>query len=225
MGIVVVTPPSEAEILGVLSVAELKLNMRVSHNVEDDVFKACILAAYDWLAGPEFGWLNRTLLTTTYKLTLPGFVKEETYSNRDTGGPATRLVPTSVIEIPMPPLASVQTVKYLLDGVQTTFDAADYVVTTSSLFGMVSLAYESLWPTTIDTHPEAVEIAFTAGYGNAAAVKLKYGIVQALKLLAGDAYRNREDTYAEPRLVAVNRKIINGVTRYAGRYRIENRHA
>lgn len=224
MGLVVVTPPSEADILGVLSVAELKLNMRVTHSVEDEVFKASILAAYDWLAG-EFGWLNRTLLTTTYKLTLPGFVKEETYSNRDTGGPATRLVSTSTIEIPLPPLVSVQTVKYRLDGVQTTFDAADYVVTTSGLFGTVGLAYNSSWPSTIDTHPEAIEIAFTAGYGNAAVVKTKYGIVQAMKLLAGDAYRNREDTYAEPRLVAVNRKIINGVTRYAGRYRIENKHA
>lgn len=225
MGLVVVTPPSEAEILGVLSVAELKLNMRVTHSVEDNVFKDAILAAYDWLAGPEVGWLNRTLLTTTYKLTLPGFVKEETYSNSTIGGPATRLVPTSVVEIPLPPLAAVSGVTYLLNGVATTLDPAGYVVTKSNLFGTVGLAYDSSWPSTIDTHPEAVEISFTAGYGNAAVVKAKYGIRQALKLLAGDAYRNREDTYAEPRLVAVNRKIINGVTRYAGRYRIENKHA
>lgn len=224
MGLVVVTPPSEADILGVLSVAELKLNMRVSHSVEDEVFKACILAAYDKLAGP-LGWLNRTLLTTTYKLVLPGFVKEETYSDSTTGGPAVRYVSTSTLELPLPPLVSVQTVKYRLDGVQTTIDSADYVVATSGLFGTVGLAYESSWPSTIDTHPEAIEIAFTAGFGNSAAVKAKSGIVQALKLLAGDAYRNREDTYAEPRLVAVDRKIKNGVQFWAGGYRIVNKHA
>lgn len=225
MGLVVVTPPSEADILGVLSVAELKLNMRVSHSVEDNVFKDSIIAAYDKLAGAEFGWLNRTLLTTTYKLVLPGFVKQQTYSDATIGGPAVRYVPTSVIELPKPPLVSVSGITYRLSGTPTTLDPAEYVVSASDLFGTVGLAYNSSWPSTIDTHPEAVEISFTAGFGNSAAVKAKAGIVQALKLLAGDAYRNREDTYAEPRLVAVDRKIRNGVQFWAGGYRIENKHA
>ena len=224
MDFVVVDQPSDAEILALVSAAELKASLRITNSVEDAIATRCIRAAYDWLAG-ENGWLNRTLITTTYLAVLPGWVKPEVYSSRDTGGPATRWVRTSSFELPKPPLVSVQSVKYLADSVLETVDSADYVVSTKGLFGRVSLAHGSTWPTT-DTHPEAVQIAFTAGYGTGAQVKAKCpGIEQAILLLAADAFRNREDTYAEPRLVAVNRKIRNGVQFFAGRYRIENKHA
>lgn len=226
MGITVIAPPDEADILAILPVAKLKESMRVTHTVEDDYFRDCILEAYDWLCNPEVGWLNRTLITTTYKMTLPGLVQQQVYTSRVSGGPERLYTPSTILRIPKPPLISVQSVKYLLDGVLTTLATTEYVVVKDGLFGYIARADGVTWPTTIDAHPGAVEIAFTAGYGDGEAVKEKCrGIVRAMKLLAGDAYRNREDTYAEPRLVAVNRKIINGVTRYAGRYRIMNAHA
>lgn len=225
MNLVLVSPPASSEILALVSVADLKANLRITNSAEDTVAEQKILASYDWLAG-EFGWLNRTLITTEYKAVLPGFVNSETYYDSTKGGPTSRNVATSVIELPKPPLVSVQSVKYLASGVQETLDPAGYNVAVTSLFGTVSLASGAAWPTTIDTNSEAVEIAFTAGYGSGAQVKARCpGIVQALLLLASDAFRNREDTYAEARLVAVDRKIINGVQRFAGRYRILNDHA
>ena len=225
MEIVSVTQPDTAEILNIVSVADLKLNMRLTNSVEDDILEACILAAYDWLANPDNGWLNRSLITQEFKATLPGWQKQVWYTDRDRGGPAQQWVPTTVIELPMPPLETVDSIKYRVDDVLTTLATSEYVVTTSG-FGKIHRAANVTWPTTLDTHPEAVEIAFTAGYGDGAAVKARCpGIVQAIKLLAGDAFRNREDTYAEPRLVAVDRKIKNGVQFFAGRYRFMNNHA
>lgn len=226
MGLSLVTSPTEAEILSLLSIAQLKDNLRITHSYEDEVAKECILAAYDWLANPEYGWLNRSVLTQTLKMTLPGFQKQQVYTSSLIGGPATKWVATNTIELPRPVLRTVTSVKYLSSAAQSTLDPAGYVVTTDSLVGTITLASGASWPTSIDTNPGAVEIVYTAGFGDAAYVRRNYrGIVQALKLLASDAFRNREDTYAEPRLVAVNRKIVNGVIRYAGRYQIKNNYA
>lgn len=226
MGLTVVNYPDADDVLGILSVADMKLQMRISHDAEDAYFRRCILAAYDWLANPENGWLNRAILTTTYRMTLPGFVKQQVYTDRETGGPAYRWIPTNSIVLPMPTLQTVGSVKYLVDGTPTTLDTPGYVVTQDGLFGKIHLASGASWPTGFDVNPNAVTIEYTAGYGDADTIKERCpGLVQAMSLLAGDAYRNREDTYAEPRLVAVNRKIMNGVQFYAGRYRIINRHA
>lgn len=225
MDVVTTADVDPDEVLSIVSVAMLKKNLRISHSKEDDVAAQSILAAYDWLANPTLGWLNRALITQTYQAVLPGFQKEQTYSSRASGGPAVRWVPTSSIVLPKPPLVSVQSITYLTGGVVTTLATDQYSVKTSGTFGNVSLVYQKTWPT-VDVDDGAVKINFTAGYGDGETVKLKCpGIVQAMLMLAGDAFRNREDTYAEPRLVAVNRKVINGVTRYAGRYRILNSHA
>lgn len=224
MDYVAVTRPTEADILALVSVAEMKKSLRITHSAEDDLIGYYILAAYDWLANPENGWLNRSLITQTLKATLPGWVKSQVYS--ENGIPMKRWVPTNIIELPLPPLVSVQSVKYLASAVLETLATDQYVTNIMPLKGRIERASGVTWPTGLDTNSNAVEIAYTAGYGTGAQVKaLCPGIPHAIRLLAGDAYHNREDTYAEPRLVAVNRKIINGVTRYAGRYRINNRYA
>lgn len=225
MGLSVVTWPEEAEILKILSVEELKANLRITHVYEDQIARDCILAAYDWFANPETGWLRRAVLTATYKMSLPGFQRQEVYSSSVTGGPATRWVATPVIELPRPPLQSIASVKYLSSGSQVTLSPSSYTVTTDG-FGKLYLAAGSTWPTGVDTNPGAVEVEFVAGYGDAEDVKKRArGVVQAMKLLASDSFRNREDTYVEPRAVEVNRRIINGIVRYAGRYQIKNDHA
>ncbi len=222
-GIITISDVDPDEVQKIVSAAELRANLRISNVKEDAIAQNCILAAYDWLANPENGWLNRAILTQQYQLALPGFQREEIYSNN--GVPMKRWVPTSAIVIPKPPLVSVQSVSYSAAGADTTLDPSSYQVNKSGLFGNISLTYGKTWPA-VDAGEESVRIAFTAGYGDGATVRAKCpGIRQALILLAGDAFRNREDTYAEPRLVAVNRKIINGVQRFAGRYRIMNAHA
>jgi hypothetical protein len=225
MDVVVTTAPTGAEILAILSVAELKLNMRITHTVEDTIFSDCIMSAYDWLANPVYGWLNRAILTTSYRAYLPGFVRPQVFSNKETGGPDVMMVPTNCIRLPKPSLVSVEAVTYQKSGPQV-LDPSQYVVSKSGMFGTVSKVSTISWPTGLDPIQEAVTIDYTAGFGNGALIKSNYsGIVQAMKLLAGDIYRNREDTYAETSLRILNRAVLNGVERFAGRYRIMNAHS
>ncbi|MCW5697370.1 MAG: hypothetical protein KIS96_11650 [Bauldia sp.] len=226
------TPPTEAEVLALLSVAELKVNLRKAHSVEDGFFGDCIQEAYAYFDGPT-GWFNRSILTQTWTLRLPGFLRREWAVARD-GRPYERWVATSEIEIPKPPLQSVTRVRYRdvnLDWV-TLHDSADSPPVTSDVFhvvpgetyGKIVRLRGQAWPA-VGRHPEAVEITFVAGYGDAAAVKEQArGIVHALKLLASDFATNREATYAEPRLVAVNRKLIYGIEKAGGNYRLPPDH-
>lgn len=225
MNLELVTPPEKAEILGILSVALLKKNLRITNTAEDDIAEACILAAYNFLDGAVDGWLNRAILTQTWKLRLPGF-KRRIFNKDRFGAVAYEWVGTNIITLPLPPLQSVTSVKYMVDGTLETLDTDAYSVVTSTLFGTVQLASNTAWPTGLDDHPEAVEIEFVCGYGDHTDVlERAFNIQTAMMLLASDRFRNREDTYAEPRLVAVNRQIINGVSKYAGRYRVPNTYA
>lgn len=222
MNLKLITAPSEAEILELVSVADLKENLRIVHTKEENLIRECILEAYAWLDG-RYGWLNRAILTQEWELTNPGFTVRQSYSD-ERGMPQYRYVPTNVMEIPLSPLGEVLSVGYVTGGVSTVLPGESYTVRTSPLVGTISRAANVSWPQ-IDSGSD-VTIRFKAGWGDAAAVKANArGIIKAIRLLASDTYRNREDTYAEPRLVAVNRKIMNGLERTAGRYRIVNNHA
>lgn len=222
MSLTLVTAPTEAEILALVSVADLKLNLRISHNKEDALISECILEAYAWLDGP-YGWLNRAILTQTWVYTNPGFTRQ-IWTTDERGQPLAQNVPTNVIEIPLPPLQTLTGVDYVTGGATVTLDPSAYTVDKGSLLGTVTKVSGTSWPT-IDAGTN-ISFRFTAGWGDAAAVKSQArGLIKAIRLLASDSFRNREDTYAEPRLVAVNRKIINGVEKTAGRYRIVNNHA
>ncbi len=98
--------------------------------------------------------------------------------------------PPAAINLPNPPLISVQSVKYLDSaGTLTTIDAADYTVHTSALLGLVAPAYGLSWPSPREV-PEAVTIAFTCGHGAAAAVPQE--IKQWMLIQIGHWYANRE---------------------------------
>lgn len=75
------------------------------------------------------------------------------------------------IEIPRPPLQSVLSIKYDdADGVEQTFDAANYrVINPHDAYcvpGRIALVYGASWPATI-CQAKAVRIQFISGYGNA----------------------------------------------------------
>lgn len=205
MALTIAALPAENQILGLLSVAEMKENLRIGYTKEDELIKRCILAAYDWLSG-ENGWLRRAIIATDFTLTLPAF--------------------SSQIELPRPPLRSVTTVKYRVDGTLTLLDSAVYRVRKQTDgFSYIGLGIDQEWPTTVDRDDgEAIEIVFSAGMADTGAnAKAKYpSLHKAMALLAGDYFRNREDTFTDIRMVEINRKIVNGVSRVAGRYRFRN---
>lgn len=139
-----------------------------STNTTDDPLLSALIVAARRQAENLTG---RALITQQWSLTLDEF-------------------PAAAIGLPNPPLVSVQSVKYYnTDGVLTTIDSADYTVHTSALLGLVAPAYGVSWPDS-RAIPEAVVIAFTCGYGAAAAVPPE--IKQWMLVQIGHWYANRE---------------------------------
>lgn len=101
--------------------------------------------------------LRRALITTTLELVLDAF-------------PATsQRNPFAALEIPLPPLQSVVSVKYLsVDGALTTLADTEYVVDPDSEPGRIIPAYGKTWPSTLP-FPGSVRVQFVAGYGAPAA--------------------------------------------------------
>lgn len=96
-----------------------------------------------------------------------------------------------IIDVPLSPLASVNSVKYLdNDGVQQTVSPTDYFVDTQSEPGRIVPAYGKVWPTA-QCMINAIVIEFVAGYANAAAVPDE--IKHAIKLIFGHFWIHREE--------------------------------
>jgi hypothetical protein len=110
MGLVVVTPPAAEPI----SLAEFKLAARVTNAAEDDLITDILIPAARRRYETD---TRRQIVTATYDWFFQDF-------------PPQRAGEDSRIEIPVPPLASIVSVKYVdVDGVLQTLDSSKYVVT------------------------------------------------------------------------------------------------
>ena len=99
----------------------------------------------------------------------------------------------TVITVPRPPLQSVTSIQYYdTDGVLQTLSSAIYTADTTSQPGRIVEAYSQVWPSTRDI-PNAVIVTVVAGYG-ATAADVPAKIKQAIKLMVGHWYENREQT-------------------------------
>jgi uncharacterized phiE125 gp8 family phage protein len=97
------------------------------------------------------------------------------------------------ITVMFPPLQSVTHLKYYEDdGTEYTFASSNYHVNTYSRYGEIVLKDSISWPSTTLRMVNGFVIRAIVGYGNAAAVPLN--IKQAIKLLVGEMYENRENT-------------------------------
>jgi hypothetical protein len=93
--------------------------------------------------------------------------------------------------LPRPPLVSVTSLKYLdSDGTETTYDAANYIVSGVGREGRITLKSTATWPTVGD-YPEPLRIRYVAGY-----VTVPEPIVQAVLLDAAEAVANTSDISA-----------------------------
>jgi len=107
------------------------------------------------------------------------------------------------IDLPFPTLQSVDAVKYTdLTGTVQTLDPSQYVVDAISEPGALTPAPDTYWPDT-QNRTNAVQISFTAGYGDDAAVPA--GIKAWMLMRIGVLYKNREE-------VAVTQRGENVVT-------------
>jgi uncharacterized phiE125 gp8 family phage protein len=163
--VVVVTPPAGP----VVELSQVKDHLNVSHDDDDALISAYIAAATANLDGPE-GWLGRALGGQVLEARLHAFGCDP-------------------IILPYPPIASVQTVKYIdADGIEQMVDPSDYELLGTEL----DLAFEKIWPCPRGQR-EAVRIRYMAGYttGNPAGT-LHPSIHAAILLMVGDLYSNRE---------------------------------
>lgn len=167
MGLIVVTPPAEEPV----TLTEAKAHLRVDISADDDYITACITAARIWAENFQ----RRAYVTTVFDLALDIWPEN------------------GVIELPRPPLVSVGSVKYYdEEETEYTFASSSYIVDTIGQPGRIVLKWDSLWPSETLRRANGVIVRFTAGYGGADDVPEV--VKQAMKLVIGDLYENRENT-------------------------------
>jgi uncharacterized phiE125 gp8 family phage protein len=86
---------------------------------------------------------------------------------------------------------SVAHVKYTdSTGVQRTFAATEYGVSTARTPGAIVLEYQKDWPTDTLRNTDPIEVQFTCGYG--LPTQVPHQLRQAIRMLAAHFYEHRE---------------------------------
>jgi uncharacterized phiE125 gp8 family phage protein len=166
MGLKLVTPPEVEPV----TLDEAKEHLRLDTDADDTYASALITAARERV---EL-FLRRALITQAFEYTLDGF-------------------PSGFIDLPRPPLAAVESIKYLdTGGSERTLPPESYVVDTSSdEIGRIALTCTEYWPIT-RCSINSVVIRFVAGYGDAPE-DIPQAIRQGILIEISNLYENRED--------------------------------
>lgn len=165
MRLVCVTAPTE----DLVSLADARAHLRVDDNDSDDLISSLVAAATQHLDGYS-GVLGRALAPQTWRV--------------DVSGPS-----CGTIRLNLPPVREIVSVKYVSAGEEVTLAPAAYRLGEDELSAFVTLNEGYCWPST-DCREDAWRVTFAAGYADAASVPEP--IKQAIKLLVGHWYRNRE---------------------------------
>ena len=108
--------------------------------------------------------------------------------------------PCDKIELPMPPVKLIESIKYTdSDGDEVEWDDGNYIFYNSEP-AIIIPAYGISWPTFTPYEIGAVKIRFVAGYEISltdASLIIPEPIRQAMLLLIGHLYENREETTGE----------------------------
>lgn len=157
---------------------QVRQHLRLTTTKEDQLLKVYIGAATDLVER----YTRRVLIRKDYL-----FVEDE-------------FPVESCIDLPLSPLASVATVKYIdSTGTLTTWDSSNYEVDSTGLLGRVVKKYDSVWPATKTGVPNAMQITATVGYGTSDTA-VPFGLQGAVMYLAAQFFENRTplDIVGEP---------------------------
>lgn len=208
MDVNVTRRPSRAAILELVTVQDVKTSERITHNRENSLIEDGILAAYDFLDGPD-GWMNGYFI-----------LESEIELHVDAIG--------NTLELQQRPIINENAVAFErlgADGAYTSVPVADFTMARAN--GCVVLAALSrtafATPTGSILNPRAYRLTFLAGHADKKDVPAK--IRKAIILLASHYYTHREAAFADPRTGAVSREIEFGVKALCGRLRFHVDHS
>lgn len=157
-----------------LSTTDAKAHLRVDSSTEDTLIASYVTAARSYYE--QAVW--RALVTQTWAMRLEQWPDGE------------------CMVLPKPPLQSVTSIVYTdSDGTAHTMPTSDYTVYAQDP-GRIWLAYNASWPSATLRPGPSIVITFVAGYGVAADVQEIDK--QAIRLLLGHFYENRESVIAVP---------------------------
>ena len=167
-----------------VTLAEAKAHCRVEVS-DDDAYITALITGVRIVAEQE---LQRTLITSTYKLILDGF-------------------PSDQIDLPYPVLQSVTSLKYYDEaGVQQTLSAGLYRVDAVGQPGSISTT--DAWPKT-QSRQDAVEVVYVAGW--TAAANVPQNIKQWMLMRIETLYDTRADFSVGRGLVSIDMPFANSL--------------
>lgn len=187
-----ITPPTE----DVVTLDEAKAYLRITNVDFDDLIQTMIDASVSALDPASSGWLGRALRPQTWEYRLPGFGPYQVYDSyyhrlMEPEFHYRRHRHLNYIELPYPPLISIDSVKYD-DGngvEQTLIEDVDFRVI--GVGGIkrahIEPLYNQTWPSSVRYDEEAVRVKFTAGYSETND-KMPGAIKQAVLLMVRSLY-------------------------------------
>lgn len=174
MSVVVITPPAAP----VVTLGDAKKHLRAEDFNDDDSYIESLVAAATGIIDGPAGWLGRALITQTLELRADEFCDD--------------------IALRYPPIASISSVKYDDgDGVEQTLSSGVYRLVGNPSAPRLARVYGESWPST-RWQSEAIRVRYVAGYG-AASTAVPPPIRQAILLMVGELYENREAASDAPR--------------------------
>lgn len=157
-----------------ISLTEAKLHLKVDNSDDDTLISSLIKAARQ----SAENFTNRALSSQVLELILDDFPEKE-------------------IVLPRPPVETLTSIKYTnCEGVESTLDSHDYISFIEAEPAVIVPAYGKSFPYFTPYPKGAVKIRYTAGYktsGTEARLIIPEAIKQALLLIIGSYYENRED--------------------------------
>lgn len=137
-----VTEPSVEPV----TVDEVKLHARISHDIEDSILTGWIKSARIMAENYQ----RRAYITQILEYSLD-------------------LWPNTAFMLPRAPVQSVDSLKYYdIENTETSWDLTNLIVDTDSEPARISLAYGITWPSAQLRDINAIKVRYTAGYGDSA---------------------------------------------------------
>lgn len=180
-----------------VTLEEAKLHLRVDHTEDDLLISEYIKASRMFVEK----FTARALVAQTWELVIDSF-------------------PSSEIQLPLPPLQSVESIKYDDSaGVEQTLGTTQYEVDTVSEPGWVVPVITG-WPSGTFNGINAVRIRFVAGYASANSPPIDTvpsSLKSAILLQVGNFYANRESQVVG---TIVNQLPTGGILHLMRQYRV-----